>query len=845
MACAELTRRLRIAQVAHARVPSVRAYGRPPSPSEGDSQGEAALYRSSVSGGTDMSYPPSPSGEPADTRRDFRSESQPSRAQVRNAEELDGLDAEGDFDIGIPWSEDEIHVVFNKFSHGDDKEVNVEDMLHLVRYLGVRALESEVREIIEGLTRFSSLSYQECCEFLRRWRKLDVRHLEGEFMAADIDGNGTLDIKELHTLLLQSGYSPTADVTLEALHEIDDDGDEKLDFGEFEHLREYLRKTRGFLKAETAELQMIFRRVAGAEENMLMPVDELWRIRNFLGFCCTREELSTIIASIDMSGSGRITYDEMLQVVRALQDIEFEDIRRVLDRYTSTEEQVVDKIYDSRRRSQEKVEKQRTTSFGRAMEAQDSEQRDGAEQELVAHVRTLQSLRRNFSMLRPKIIWLSHLDGALHDLGYLVSSEMLQEILDTKLANRQEPHSVTAAELSDFLRAWRLAEGFTRQETKELLEIFECEQGVSVAGSDDTALDALELGRVLRRYGISKTLQQVRRLIEEVDFDGSQQLGVTEFLKLMRELLQEEAKQRRSVFDLFRHRKTGMVLVEKLPAAVHAIMGVAADCDTIEAVFQDSAIEVSSSKGSAAMTWPEFEVFFRKYRRVLMESVQRNAGFVLSEVTRLRGIFQKYDANDSGKLDDVELRALIHDLMPEAMLSYEGNREMQRVLSNLPPSADAPVTATRSRRPSDTTARVPSSLDFFQFLTLMRRYYDLRDEKDITREADSVLECGLPAEEVEAFREIFLLHVDSSGEMDMSTLLAMITKLTEVKEKHEIELEALVKELSPEKRPVSRFPQFLRLMKRVMDGNWLGISEKAEQIVFEREREDSHRASVY
>merc|ERR1719159_769524 len=141
-----------------------------------------------------------------------------------------------------------------------------------------------------------------------------------------------------------------------------------------------------------------------------------------------------------------------------------------------------------------------------------------------------------------------------------------------------------------FLRGYRICEGFSQAEMKELEEAFNQED----IGRTDS-INALELGRVLRSFGFAKTLQKVQRLVEEIDFDGSGELEVNEFLKLMRQLLQGEAKKRREVFKLLDPARTGSILVDSLERALQILHEVKPDKDFCKQAREKSFPESQTS----------------------------------------------------------------------------------------------------------------------------------------------------------------------------------------------------------------------------------------------------------
>lgn len=845
LALAPLTRALRNARLARARVPSVRAYGW----LEGEPQGSSSELTASQGGrrGSELTTPRHGSkttpGTPASGTAPGRARSM-TGLTAETADEGDPVDSRhqtpemtsfekarrASFDVSIPWSEEVVRSVFTRFIKGDDKEVNVEDVTNVLHYLGVRAEESQVLGIVKDITPYASVSWDEFTDFLARWRALDMQTLYEQFDTADVDRNGYLDTTELHELMQLSGYSPTVAATLEAMETIDLNGDQMITFSEFERLREHLRKTKGFLKEEAAEMGQLFDRVATIEVNgeRRLPVDELWRIRCYLGYSASKEDLAKIVAKVDTSGHGEITFDELLQVARGMQDVELQAIRKVVGKYQAPHQKAAE-VFMTHRGDREKPKDTLVTK---------------SPKDLGKYVRTKTRVKIS-PFTQPELMPIRCLEAALTDLGYFASSEAVQEVTEMMLEKESLSNEdvISYIEVADFLRAFRLVEGFTKAETAELLECFAREQCISVAGCDDDRLDALEFGRVLRYYGISKNMQEVRRLIDSVDFSGDQQLETHEFLKLMRQLLQDEALERRSVFQQLAIALTNKVFVSSLPDAIKMITGAAPD----PVMFKQVVREALDGKDSA-LTLNEFEAFCRRYRKVLTASVQNTSGFVPSEVERLQETFAHYNQNGTGILEDSELRLLIHDLMPEAMLSYEGKQDMRKMLAELADlgqdssllQSERPVVPTHSSRDmTETTSRGRAQdpkpmLDFKNFLALMRRYYDMRDEKDVTREMQAIQATGFPHEAVEAYRQIFLEHVDSTGDLALPMLIHMLGNIGDIKQHEVCELEDMLIALSPEKRNVARFPQFLLLMQQVTELNLFGLNDTARKVLSSR-----------
>jgi len=733
--------------------------------------------------------------------------------------------------LGVPWSEDELSNVFKKFSDPDEAEVHVEDLPSLLRYLGSRPTDEEVQELIESQTQYSSVDWNEFTEFIKRFREYDVTQLRDQFDGADNDGNGTLDIEELHEMLIKSNYSPTLEATVEALKAIDDDQSGTVDFGEFEKMREYLRVNRGFLKSEAVEFTMLYGRVAKGAESKL-PVDELPRLSAYIGYHVPSQELRDILSEVDKDSSGFISYDEMLEIIRAIRDAEGQKVQKVIAAHIAAEKRGAG--YNAKKSRQSSAMKHASTTFGEDAFApsRGSDARRNRDvqamraSQLAARLNPQPSAEANAQSAASNVLKIGELTNALATLGYFVSQEITDEILGTKLKDRKDALNISCEDVTLFLTCYRSSEGFTKKELQYLRHCFEREQGVSVAGADDESLDSLELGRVLRSFGISRTLQQVQRLIEEIDFDGSGQLEFDEFTKLMRQLFHEEAQQRRDIFNRLDKLKTGKLETRLIEDAMTLINGVPPHAEMIEVAMREG-LGSGFKTGNELITINDFEKFFSAYRFALMASVAEHAGFIPSEVEKLRTIFCSYaekrvpfEELEEGEVEqqevmDVylqtnEVRRLVRDLIPEASRSIEGKKEVLKMLEEMSPDRS-------------------DGLDFPKFLWLMRKCHDLRDERDIVRESEVVAVCEYTYEEVEGLRQLFSSNIDWTGEISLEAVLEMFSRLANVSEREEEEVELLLRSISPYHHSSVRFPDFLMFMRQVVQQNVLGLNDAADR----------------
>mmetsp|Transcript_13162 Transcript_13162/g.42050 ORF Transcript_13162/g.42050 Transcript_13162/m.42050 type:complete len:891 (-) Transcript_13162:16-2688(-) len=659
-------------------------------------------------------------------------------------------------DLPFPWDQDEMRSAFSRFDQDRDGELHTEELPMLLRFLGARPQPGDVESIVKDQTRYATMSWEEVREFLQRFRRLDVIRMHEQFMAADKDGSGELDFNELHLLLQEMGYYPTPQTTMEALAALDKDKSSNIAFNEFEGLREHLRVTEGFTKADYAEIVHLHSKSAMSKVGPQEAVEEVWRLTMYLGYSAHLELIRRLCDQVNPERPSGITAGELLKIVRLVRETETEDMVTVMAQYGDI----------------------------------------------------------------PDKLPCEDLGLALTDLGYYVSEDAVNEILES-MGECQSEEFVTLEEFGAFLRAYRRIEGFTEEELAELQDVFNREGRLQPG-----ALRTLEVGKVLRWFGFALTVQEVNNLVEDIDLDGSGVLEFTEFVKLMRRLFQDEAERRQPIFQELATTSVSGVLevhVSKLEEAVAILAGADPDPKIIEKTTQSFINEVhgppapgepedSEKRKIVFVNKPGFEAWFRHYRRMMIEDIRASAGYSIGEKACLQELFNGYDLDGSGTIERGELMNLIAEYFPDSTKSKEGQRDVLKALEEVDQD-------------------VAGELDFMKFLLLTRKVDDLRDSRDLQLEVEVVKECGFTRDEVDGFRQVFSAHVNWMGELDLPTLAEILSRVVDLSEDDVRNLVNLVIELHPQGREVARFPQFLRLLKRLTDENYGHLNQQAERFV--------------
>eukprot|EP00428_Durinskia_dybowskii_P079759 CAMPEP_0170420628 /NCGR_PEP_ID=MMETSP0117_2-20130122/35449_1 /TAXON_ID=400756 /ORGANISM="Durinskia baltica, Strain CSIRO CS-38" /LENGTH=135 /DNA_ID=CAMNT_0010679089 /DNA_START=14 /DNA_END=418 /DNA_ORIENTATION=- len=73
----------------------------------------------------------------------------------------------------------------------------------------------------------------------------------------------------------------------------------------------------------------------------------------------------------------------------------------------------------------------------------------------------------------------------------------------------------------------------------------------------------------------------------------------------------------------------------------------------------------------------------------------------------------------------------------------------------------------------------------------------------------------------------------------MDTLVDLLTNVVEISPENTAELEAMVREIHPQGRDVARFPQFLQLVRRLTQDNYLRVNDLAARAVRQHQKKSS------
>jgi calmodulin len=138
-----------------------------------------------------------------------------------------------------------------------------------------------------------------------------ISEFKEAFSLFDKAGEGTITAVELGTVMRSLGQNPTDDELTAMINEVDADGNGTIDFPEF--LTMMARKMSDI--DSEAEIRAAFK-VFDKDCDGFITVHELRHIMPTLGENLTDQEIDDMIREADITGDGRVNYEEFFKMSR-------------------------------------------------------------------------------------------------------------------------------------------------------------------------------------------------------------------------------------------------------------------------------------------------------------------------------------------------------------------------------------------------------------------------------------------------------------------------------------------------------------------------------------------------
>mmetsp|Transcript_91650 Transcript_91650/g.258766 ORF Transcript_91650/g.258766 Transcript_91650/m.258766 type:complete len:1504 (-) Transcript_91650:57-4568(-) len=414
--------------------------------------------------------------------------------------------------------------------------------------------------------------------------------------------------------------------------------------------------------------------------------------------------------------------------------------------------------------------------------------------------------------------------GLLRQLGYVPHQEAVREaLLEAGFSIEADFH---LNELWQFLRMYRRRELLT---TFDLNEVESCFNRYDQEQTGEVNVSSV--GKMIRSMGYTLPFKVQQDLLLKVDIDGSGRFDLREFQKLIRIIAQRDLEVYRTTFDeaLANREVTTMQRLEVQNARIHPGMsGREAHGPSIsidQAILALKRVGCVDSDGEVAEILPEDKITetsvdFYGFCQAATRShdqarvaFKKNGGFAESELIDIQSKFKRYDEDGSGQISGKEIGAIVAKEFP--------------LLSN-DPKLRPEIVQLIDEADEDKNG----ALDFMDFVRIMRHVKDLQERFSIEKEFLAVAESRFSPLEVEEFRQLFSVTGRGSAEIGYDDVLGLLACIVPMGAKHAEQLKYhffrhAARQMSVDgAEDMLDFPEFLVLMRELLDTNWANLAER-------------------
>eukprot|EP00411_Alexandrium_monilatum_P014773 CAMPEP_0175258666 /NCGR_PEP_ID=MMETSP0093-20121207/39346_1 /TAXON_ID=311494 /ORGANISM="Alexandrium monilatum, Strain CCMP3105" /LENGTH=655 /DNA_ID=CAMNT_0016553069 /DNA_START=1 /DNA_END=1968 /DNA_ORIENTATION=- len=386
-------------------------------------------------------------------------------------------------------------------------------------------------------------------------------------------------------------------------------------------------------------------------------------------------------------------------------------------------------------------------------------------------------------------------------LGYVPDAEPIDEaVKDAGVTGRE---SLDLADLWEIFTVYRSREGFCAAEEREIFEAFrQCDAaGVGTIAASD-------VGKVLRSLGCPTAFEVRQHLLSKIDLAGKGQLDFVDVRKLVRMCLDREKIAMRRAFEAKDPEQTGEISKE----AVFEVLNRLKIADAAED-FPAREILLELVDGDV-VDLADFLFVANSLHKAARRACRENGGFSTTELRELKLSFQGGDRAGVGEVLVGELLRIVDRLFPS--LSRDAGRRpaLERMVSEI--GGDG--------------------VEFDAFLRFIVQCRETTDQFRFEKEEAAIKQTCFSPEEVRQFRELFLAGDDGDHELSLSEALEMVRTVLPICTKSAEEFRAIFLSITPWSHGVdgrsdqADFPEFLVLMRQMMDMNFAGINDHSEKI---------------
>jgi len=548
-----------------------------------------------------------------------------------------------------------------------------------------------------------------------------------------------------------------------------------------------------------------------------MDIDEFAEFLRGIGTEPMRHALEECIAEMDEDGSGQLDFDEFYKVMTLMAQREgfsrsevigFEAVFQKFDTY-SNDEIDVKELQQVLMFVGIPITEEECREVGEEIDLDGSGYIDFQEflmcmrlfrvSELADWKGNLQEISEGNEESIPS----SQLSKLLQKSGYFTEQAVVNEVLCEIGLDPAADTQIDLGTLWKFLVVFRAREGLSSAEIARVREAFRAK----ASGDDEDEDDAREIAtdqmpQVLRVIGYSLALEDQKQLTAQVDVDRSGALNLGELLKLVRFVKERRSKEIQAVFAKVDPYETGVISEREVMKAL-VQLGCIRDADTVVP------LGVAEESVNGYLGHSGFLRTVQKFDDLQRQQLIKSGGYTAEQMEALSRQFRCYDWDGSGEISQKELVALIVDVFPD--LAF--NPDQRPLLVQIVEGAD------KDRN---------GKLNFDEFLHLMRTVEDLGHLTQLKKERSVIEDTYFNTNEVSEFRSIFLARTKGQPRMSLSDFKELVSPVCPMGDKNSHEISGMWRETCGEVTKLCDFPDFLLLMRKMMDKDFFPIM-KAKQ----------------
>lgn len=649
-----------------------------------------------------------------------------------------------------------IEAAFRK--HGAEGNLHIDELAEAMKFAGFALPNKQwLKMSWDQVTSFNVVSLEEFAQIAKIYDDFQHATFKRDFESFDADGSGQLDLDELSALLLRNGIEPLRHVLEDIIDEVDPTANGLLSIHQFSEVMKLLSKREGFTRSEHDGFLDAFHKFDSKRIGKIT-VKHFTDLLCYIGFNTSPEEAQELVKEASPHISDELNPDTFIAAMRVLRETSIAKIKQKVQQLANSE--------------------------GSAAGIQ-----------------------------------MGNLLLMLQSGGYFTEEDVIQEVASDIGITYDPGASLTLSEVWRFLAVYRKREGLKQADADQIVAAFRLY-------SDNHEFPQLgqiavrSLPKCLRHIGYPLSFDDGIRLMGQVDVDGSGELSMTEFMKMVRIVRERKQHRAEQQFMQYYYQEDGSISSEDAKAGLIAL-GVWTDFKNLPPAVK-SGLTLLNGVNRAA---------FVRFSRLCDEQMRRDyinrGSFTMDEYHEMKTIFASYDDDGNGEITKTEMIRLVSDLFRDISTD----------------AAMRPMLVSVMNEACDEDG----VLRFEQFLKLMRTVEDFEHSQRFAKEEAAAAEALFSKAEVAEFRDIF---ISLTSEMKMNkvsfqdckdqlaTFLPMGEKNTKLFET--LWTEVLIGGTEQD----TDFSEFMLIMRRIVDSNFGETKEIRKQQKIRADNEGSRRIST-